>query len=70
MVGSSLSFVVYVINMYVVACCGLDSQCLLFWAFSSDGRAPASHVGGRGIDTSNVQSLVDEFLFHPALWFM
>ena len=40
--------------------------CLLFclrecvWsslrAFSSDGRAPASHAGGRGIDTPNVQS--------------
>lgn len=28
------------------------------WAFSSDGRAPASHVGGRGIDTSNVQFLL------------
>jgi hypothetical protein len=27
------------------------------WAFSSDGRAPASHAGGRGIDTPNVQFL-------------
>ena len=27
---------------------------ILVWAFSSDGRAPASHAGGRGIDTSNV----------------
>ena len=25
-------------------------------AFSSNGRAPASHAGGRGIDTPNVQS--------------
>ena len=26
----------------------------LFWAFSSHGRAPASHAGGSGIDTRNV----------------
>ena len=31
---------------------------LLFWAFSSDGRAPASHAGGSGIDTRNVHFMV------------
>ena len=30
------------------------SPVALFRAFSSDGRAPASHAGGRGIDTLNV----------------
>ena len=27
------------------------------WALSSNGRAPASHAGGRGIDTPSVHSL-------------
>lgn len=37
---------------------GVESRlvALMIWAFSSDGRAPASHAGGRGIDTPNVHS--------------
>jgi hypothetical protein len=34
------------------------------WAFSSDGRAPASHAGGRGIDTLNVHFIH----IHTSFW--
>ena len=53
--------------MYVL--CAWPCQGCDFWshieryrAFSSNGRAPASHAGGRGIDTPNVQS----FAFNPS----
>ena len=42
-------------NVYWCVSCVDGKACL--WAFSSDGRAPASHAGGRGIDTLNVHAL-------------
>ncbi|KAE9054787.1 hypothetical protein PF007_g32529 [Phytophthora fragariae] len=37
--------------------------CVDVWALSSNGRAPASHAGGRGIDTPSVHFLRYTTLF-------
>jgi hypothetical protein len=40
------------------------------WALSSNGRAPASHAGGRGIDTPSVHFLPDKhFLRYATILF-
>ena len=54
---------------YVLDSVVLCVDWLLFWAFSSDGRAPASHAGGSGIDTRNVHFVLllsDIFLCYCA----
>ena len=52
----------FIIYEWLFCGCGVE-RVVCVWeyvdrsrAFSSNGRAPASHAGGRGIDTPNVQS--------------
>ena len=64
-----LRAILHVVHIHVTTCCvyACSKQYIMFdqsvWGISSNGRAPALHAGGTGIDTQILQTNMFSFFF-------